>query len=431
MKKVALDRIDQAKRHRYFALNFKEHVRTFIADHALIHPDKKLAVAVSGGVDSVALADVLASLVRDFEIIHFNHGTRGEESDGDEKLVRSLGERLNVPVNVFRFKLSLNEKNFEKKARDLRKSVFQDYIQRGYRVYTAHHIDDSFEWSLMQSFKQSGFKSRLGIPLFNRGIIRPFLCVTKKQILRFARAEKLEWSEDKSNQDTKFERNYMRAHLTSKILKKYPKALKYYVSRHNQEALMCDVHRLSMLSDFSESRDPSGAMILKSGDLKKYKNKIRDWVHDFSSLDRGEIDHELDKMLAAHKEIMQKKEAFPFKGPMSLSGGVELFLIRDHLFIGAREAKLYCSKYDRKLRHYLENLTQIPEHAVSLTFPFLVINGKKLRKSSKFIHPLLPLTCEFLKQQGISYTFAPLLGTHDRQLLSSCAVMLDSSLWDL
>ncbi len=424
--------IQRKKKHHLFCLNFKEHVRTFIKEHELINPNKKIILSVSGGVDSMVLADIFASFGEYFELLHFNHGTRSLENKKEEELVIKLGEKLDVKVNVFRFEFSLDQKNFEKEARIKRREIYQKFIDEDCYIYTAHHIDDSFEWTLMQSFKQSSVKSTLGIPVWSKGIVRPFLCVTKKQIRRYAHAKGVEWMEDQSNQNEKFERNYLRLNMTDKILKKYPKTLRHYVSRHNQLALMQNLHRKKFHSDLAIVTEESGSIVITSKHLENHKNEIRDIIHRKSESSRGEIDVELDKLLSAHQSIMNDPKSFPFKGPMTFSGGVQAFLIKDTLLLTGPHDLAFYKTLDRRLQKYLASRTQIPARSISLTFPQIVIaNGQKLAKSSKIIHPLLPVTCEWLKKEGISYAFAPLMSAKDRQMLVHGAVILDSSVMGL
>lgn len=422
---------DRKKKHHLFGLNFKEHVRAFVDSHQLINPNKTMVISVSGGVDSLALVDVISSLGVHFELLHFNHGTRPAENLLEENKIRDLGHELGVKVNVFHFDISLEEKNFEKKARDLRKNIYNQFIKNNYWVYTAHHIDDSFEWSLMQSFKQSGMTT-LGVPVFNSGIVRPFMCVTKKQILRYARARQLCWIEDPSNLNEKFERNFMRLHLTAKILKRYPGTLSHYVSRNNQLAMIQNLHRLNTQSQSAVTKELSGGYLMVADDFKHHKNEIKELIYKLSSVNRGEINNELDKLIKAQDEIKKDPASFPFKGPMNFSGGVQLYLIKDHLFLTNNTQSDFYKALDYKLCSYLQSMPQIPDRALTLAFPKLLISfKKKLSKSSKYIHPLLPVTCEWLRNQGISYVFAPLISVKDRQMLAFDAVILDSSVMGL
>ena len=422
---------DRKKKHHLFGLNFKEHIFDFMNSHMLISPHKKIMISVSGGVDSRVLVDILNSLGLNFELLHFNHGTRPHENAVEEKMVLELGLELDVKVNVYHFDISLLSSNFEKKARDLRKNIYNHFIENDYWVYTAHHIDDSFEWSLMQSFRQSGMNN-LGIPLFNKGLIRPFMCVTKKQIYRYAKARELCWIEDTSNVNEKFERNFMRLNITKKILQRYPGSLAHYVSRHNQLAVKQNLHRLNSQSSSVVTKEKFGGFLMVAEDFKNHKNEIKDLIYKLSNKNRGEIDHELDKIIKAQDEIKKNPASFPFKGPMNFSGGVELYLIKDHLFLSNTNQMSFYQVLDYKLYSYLQTLPQIPECAIILHFPKLLINfRKKLTKSSKYVHPLLPLTCQWLKKHGISYTFTPLLTSKDRQMLANDAVILDSSVMGL
>ena len=328
--------------------------------------------------------------------------------------------------------MSVDQKNFEETARKKRREIYHEFIKNNYWVYTAHHIDDSFEWTMMQSFKQSSLKSSLGIPLFNSGIVRPFMCVTKKQLMRYAHASRFKWLEDSSNQNDKFERNYLRMHFTRDILERYPKSLRHYVSRQNFLAKMQNLHRTKCDSDLVTTIDESGSVIFISDHLENYKSEIKNMIHEKSVSSRGEIDVELEKLLSAHKSIMNDPKSFPFKGPVNFSGGVKGFLIKDTLLIAGQSDLNFYESLDIKLQNFLAVLPQIPAHCLSLSFPQLIISGtKNLRKNSKFIHPLLPKTCEWLKQNGIPYAFAPLMKKKDRQILVHDAVILDSSLMGL
>jgi tRNA(Ile)-lysidine synthase len=404
--------------------------------HKLVNGDKKIIVAVSGGVDSLALLYLLHNLNLNIEILHFNHQTRGEDNALDEELILKYARLFKVNLNTVTLKFSLLDKNFESQARLARNKVYKDYIKKGYWVYTAHHLDDSFEWTLMQSFKQGSLKSTLGIPVFNNGIVRPFMCVSKKQIIRYAHAGGILWREDSSNKNTKFERNFLRSEITADILDRYPKSLRHYVARQNELARLFNLHRLSETksetTDLVQKRDSGGSVLLISSDFSLHKSLVKDWIHFFSKNHRGEIDAELEKLLQAQSLLMEDPKEFPFKGPMDFSGGVKIFLMKDHLYIMNEIHYEFYRQLDMKLKAYLSKRAQIPELAYFSSFPYLLAGkGPKLRKTSKFIHPLLKETCLWLKGAQIPYTFTPLIGTEVRQKIIQGAVVLDSSVLGL
>ena len=208
--------------------------------------------------------------------------------------------------------------------------------------------------------------------------------------------------------------------------------LRHYVARHNELALMQNRHRLKIHADLVVLREDSGGIVLVSDHLENHKNKIKDIIHQKSKSSRGEIDAELEKVLSAHKLIMSDHKSFPFKGPMNFSGGVSLYLLKNHLFILSSKELLFYQEMDRLLLKNLTKKSQIPELAFSVFFPQIIISGsKKLKKASFFIHPLLPVTCQWLKNMGISYGFAPLMNAKDRQMLINDALILDSSVLGL
>jgi tRNA(Ile)-lysidine synthase len=294
--------------------------------------------------------------------------------------------------------MSLLDNNFENKARLERQSIFKSFIKNNYYVYTAHHLDDSFEWTMMQSLKQSSLKSTLGIPVFNNGICRPLMCVSKKQLTHYAQSTRLSWKEDKSNQNTKFERNALRILFNQTLAMRYPGYLRHYVNQQNQLAHLLRQHRLQDISQLVITPQGPHAVELVSTDFRFHKEKIREQLHRYSNKKRGEIEKELEKLIECHRHNKKMK----MHGPFSFSGGVKAYLLKDTLFICHQEHLEYYKKLDSFLS---ENLSQIHGE----TFPHIILLKAHQKKHiSKLIHPLLPLTIKKLKENKINYSFLPL-----------------------
>ncbi len=432
---------------KFNSKQFVRHIHSFMDSMQLINPNKSILVAVSGGVDSLALMYVLNNICKgNIRVLHINHGTR-PENEIEEKLVLDHCQKLGLKLDVVKFNLSLSQNNFEAVARNLRAEVYKQYLQKNYWVYTAHHLDDSFEWSMIQSFKQSSLKSTLGIPVINRGLVRPFMCVSKNQIINYAQSLNLSWAKDSSNRDMRFERNFFRLNLTETIHKRYPQYLRHYVARQTELALKLKKHRSLFIKknrneipSLLEKRETSGAVVLKSRDFSFHKDEIKEWIHFFSKGYRGEIDRELDKLIAAHKKIKENEKELKMKGPFSFSGSVKIYILDNFLLI-ANEIHLdFYREYDELLLNYLKrnsNIAQITSSAVNFEikkriFPYIsFLNEKDHEKSSKLCHPLLPRSTQWLKDQKIPYCFYPLLSKKNRQKLSHTAVILDSSILGL
>lgn len=186
--------------------------------------DKKLLIAISGGVDSVVLTHLLSALNFDISLAHCNFNLRGKESDLDEEFVVQLGKKLNLNV----FKIHFNTEEFAKEnkqstqiaARELRYNWFQKLIEQNSFDYvlTAHHADDNLETFLINLTRGSGLDGFTGIPEINGNIVRPLLKFSRETILSFVKENNINWREDKSNASTKYIRNKIR-HNVLPVLK--------------------------------------------------------------------------------------------------------------------------------------------------------------------------------------------------------------------
>jgi tRNA(Ile)-lysidine synthase len=212
-----------------------------------------LVLAVSGGVDSVSLvylAHYLRQkfLIKDCLILHVNHQTRLEENVREQDLVQKLAEKFQMPCLVKTLP-SYNSKihgNFEHWARKERYLFFSQQMKPGDFLWTGHHLDDSWEWSLAQQLKGvTGFQS-FGIPLVSQSIRRPFLCVSKKQIYRLAFELSMNFYEDSSNKDLQWERNTIRHCIRPPIEARFPFFLKQY-ARWANESWEKEQQRLRLL----------------------------------------------------------------------------------------------------------------------------------------------------------------------------------------
>jgi len=432
-------------RMKFNSRQFVRHVEHFLDSMRLLDPHKKVIVAVSGGVDSVALMYVLNDITKgNMKVLHINHGTRPENKN-EEALVLKHAKNCNLEVDIVRFSLDLKQSNFEGVARNLRASIYKQYLQNNFWVYTAHHLDDSFEWSMIQSFKQSSLSSTLGIPVFNKGLVRPFMCVSKNHIRKYARALGLHYAEDSSNRDMRFERNFFRKFLTETIHARYPQYLRHYVARQTELARKLELHRSLFIESkpreltlLMERREASGAVVLRSGDFSFHKEEIKEWIHFFSRSHRGEIDREVDKLIASHQDLKLNSHKCKMKGPQAFSGGVKIFLLDNYLLIANDSHLEYYKEADEKILSYLKHtsVTQMTSgegiKKGKSFFPFItLINKSHMDKSSKLVHPLFPKSTQWLKDKKIPYNFYPLLSKKNRQKLRVHAVILDSSILGL
>lgn len=186
--------------------------------------EKKLLLAISGGIDSVVLAYLLKQLNYDISLAHCNFKLRGNESDGDEQFIRDFASKNDLELFVTSFDTESfakdNKLSIQVAARQLRYIWFHQLLQENNLDYilTAHHLDDNLETFLINLTRGTGLEGLTGIPVQNDKIVRPLLNFSRKEIEEFASENKIEWREDSSNSSDKYLRNKLR-HDVVPILK--------------------------------------------------------------------------------------------------------------------------------------------------------------------------------------------------------------------
>lgn len=167
-------------------------IRTFIRENQLIRPGDKVLAGISGGPDSVCLLFVLHKLQRElnFELmaVHVNHGLRGEEADRDQDFVEKLCEERGIPLRCrfreVRGRAKKEKLTVEEAGRLCRYEVFRSEAKRYgcSRIAVGHHGDDQAETMLFHLFRGTGLRGLAGMEPERDGIIRPLLCVERREI---------------------------------------------------------------------------------------------------------------------------------------------------------------------------------------------------------------------------------------------------------
>ncbi|MCF6347133.1 MAG: tRNA lysidine(34) synthetase TilS [Flavobacteriaceae bacterium] len=201
---------------------------TQFSEHINIHfsflKDKKLLIAISGGLDSVALTHLFNQLNFSISLAHCNFRLRGKDADQDEVFVKQLAEQLQVPVFTRSFETEIVAKqkklSIQLTARKLRYDWFDELTKKHKLDYllTAHHADDNLETFLINTIRGTGLDGLTGIPEKNKNIIRPLLLFSREQIENYAKENNIAWQEDSTNAETKYLRNKIR-HEVIPILK--------------------------------------------------------------------------------------------------------------------------------------------------------------------------------------------------------------------
>jgi len=248
-----------------------------IKSENLLLENKNIVVALSGGMDSVVLLHYLKTNFNlNLRAVHCNHHLSGYCDDWD-KFCSDLCESLNVEYSSIDIFLE-NMTNLEEIARKKRYHSLSSVLKKDEILCTAHHMDDQSETILLQLLRGSGVAGLSSMPKerpLGKGLhFRPFLNLTKSQVIEYAAKHKLQWIEDDSNVNIDFRRNFLRLEIIPKLSSVY-KSVASSLSRsarHQSKALklirdlalidineknLVDIHNcidIKRLSEFDEYR---------------------------------------------------------------------------------------------------------------------------------------------------------------------------------
>ncbi len=189
----------------------------------LVSPGDRVLVAVSGGIDSLALLYLLEQFSKELGyelfVAHLNHLARGKESDEDARFVGKEADKLSLPffieeIDVAREKPHLKT-SFQESARILRYRFLEKILLsiKGNKIAVGHTADDQVETVLMNLLRGAGLRGLAGIPKKRGHVIRPLLGCTRDELKLFLKKRNLPYRTDSSNNEKKYLRNKIRHDL--------------------------------------------------------------------------------------------------------------------------------------------------------------------------------------------------------------------------
>ena len=253
---------------------FKNHIKTKFS----FLETSRVLVAISGGMDSVVLANLCHQLKFNFALAHCNFNLRGSESDADEEFVLQLAEALDLEVFVESFDTKAyaeeHKLSIQMAARELRYDWFQELSEQLNFDYivTAHHADDNLETFLINLTRGTGLDGLTGIPEINGNIVRPLLPFSRQTLEAYAAENELKWRNDSSNASTKYLRNKLR-HDVIPVLKDI-----------NKNLLQNFQTTLDNLNDTADIVEESLNAVLKRAIISIDNSEIRFKVSEFKQL---------------------------------------------------------------------------------------------------------------------------------------------------
>ena len=286
-------------------------VQQFVKKKKLLRTGDTVIAAVSGGVDSMVLLNLLVKLQKlwDLKIIvaHVNYQLRGKESSADEKLVQKTAKGYGLSFYNMRSETKtiagLRKRSIQETAREIRYSFFET-LKRSHNadaIVTAHHTDDNAETMLFNLVRGSGIDGLAGIPPRRDAIVRPLLCVSREEILNYAKEQKVKFRNDSSNASEDYTRNFLRIKIIPMLQKRINPSL--------NETLLHESELFRTVADFGHHEtNKVYRSVVTSGtiDLKKMRT-----LHPFiqqSVIRRLLKEQMLEPTFAATASIMDLME---------------------------------------------------------------------------------------------------------------------------
>jgi len=299
-------------------------------DFSVIKESKNL-LAFSAGIDSSALFFLLLKQNIQFDIIIVNYNTR-EQSKKELQYAKDLAHKYKK--NIFYKEVNISSKsNFEKTARDIRYSFFNEIIKRhSYDVLiTAHQLNDKLEWFLMQLSKGAGLIELIGFNEYEQKdsfkIYKPLLKISKEELKNFLDKNHIEYFIDSSNYEQKYKRNYFRHNFSDKFINEYKNGI-----ANSFDYLQEDISSLNFNS--SALLEIEGLEIFKN--LNDTNLNIR--IIDLSLKKRGVL-----LSNAQRKEILKQKEII-------ISDKIAISIEKDYIWICPKSTEIMDKKFKERCR---------------------------------------------------------------------------------
>ncbi len=302
--------------------------RKFIEKEQLFTKGHHLLAAVSGGVDSMVMLDVLCTLGYSVGVCHLNYRLRGVDSDEDCSLVKSYCSKKNIDFHMFKASeediREMKKGNLQEKARTMRYHFFEDVMERFNYDFTclAHHSDDVAETFLINALRGSGSKGLAAIAPIRDKYRRPLLPLSKEEILRYAYKNTVPFRQDSTNLETRYNRNFLRNDVLPLLTKRFPAATR---SLAESSFLLQNEFRLleylaTLESEKWMEENPEGLAIRQISEIRQIPGAVS-LLHHWLQL-YGFSKDQVKKMLDTHES-----------GAQFASSTHTAYFDRDHLYI--------------------------------------------------------------------------------------------------
>jgi tRNA(Ile)-lysidine synthase len=332
-----MDQIQQ----KSLILGMLEKFQSQLAEKLPFLGGKKLLLAVSGGIDSMVMLDLLHKSGYSVAIAHCNFQLRGVESVGDEKFVRDYAAQYELPIFITHFDTKTFADDYklstQMAARELRYNWFYELLESENFDYllTAHHADDNLETFLINLSRGTGLDGLTGIPQQNDRILRPLVDFHRSEIEAYAQSNKIEWREDSSNASDGYLRNKIRHHIVPLLKELNPDFLSAFQKTQHylqQSQDLADDAAVMVYQQVAQEADGEIHFNLKKlKQLPNYHSYLYQWLREFGFSAWDDIyrlaDGQSGKQIFAPNYRLLKNREFFILSPLKVSDTTGEFYI--------------------------------------------------------------------------------------------------------
>lgn len=245
-----------------------EKIKAYVKSHQMLVQSDMVIAGVSGGADSVCLFFVLLELEKEIgfrmAVVHVHHGLRGGDADTDEAFVRGLCETFTVPYRPYYYDVASEagkrKQSIEEAGREVRREAFADAagVLGGTKIALAHHQDDNAETMLLNLARGTRLTGAGGIRPVAGQVVRPLLCLRRKEIEDWLLRRNIAWRTDQSNYEDHYARNRIRRHV-----------IPYLENEINTAAVIHMNETAAYLQNVQEYLDDSAREAMKTAVVKR------------------------------------------------------------------------------------------------------------------------------------------------------------------
>lgn len=267
-----------------------QHLKTLLAQ--VVSPaseTKTLWLAYSGGLDSHVLLHALASLkseLKNWQIraVHVDHGLHVLSADWGQHC-QAICKQLSIPCQVIKVNIKQDGESLEAVARDARYQAFADCLQKGDVLLTAQHADDQAETFMLQMLRGSGPRGLSAMPasrVFASGsLLRPLLGFRRQQLQTYAEQYGLEFIHDPSNDDKRFDRNFLRHDVFPGLAARWPSVVQTLCRNAQHQAEAAELLDVLAEQDMLSCTENPGCLSLSRLEMlddNRQRNLLRYWL---------------------------------------------------------------------------------------------------------------------------------------------------------